>query len=191
MIMCAIILYLHLKNAPDPDFGSVLVGTTIELGSGERTVADSNARITSVCLTQIRVELYFLKCSVLLCVFPPFLCRQHCNRWCVGTHASNGLLRLPSWRMPVSSETSHLTLQLDLYNFHTQGLRTATLQQAADDVQIEVGNRECYIVVKNGKIVYEKYYLGGFFSLRACLLLSFELLTSSANKCHLPVCNFA
>ena len=41
-----------------------------------------------------------------------------------------------------------------------QGLSTAVLQAAADAVNDEVGNRECYIVVKNGKIVHEQYYLG-------------------------------
>eukprot|EP00729_Bicosta_minor_P006994 gene6994-11262_t len=58
----------------------------------------------------------------------------------------------------------------------SQGLSTAVLQAAADAVNDEVGNRECYIVVKNGKIVHEQYYLG-----MVCERLP-ELCSSSRDK---------
>lgn len=53
-----------------------------------------------------------------------------------------------------------LVLLTPLSSLFMQGLSTAVLQAAADAVNDEVGNRECYIVVKNGKIVHEQYYLG-------------------------------
>lgn len=40
----------------------------------------------------------------------------------------------------------------------SQGLSSAALQKAADEVSKDVSQRKCFLVVKNGKIVHEQYY---------------------------------
>jgi len=42
----------------------------------------------------------------------------------------------------------------------SQGLSSTALREAEERVNYDVGNRSCYLLVKNGKIVYERYRRG-------------------------------